>query len=293
MSPPRWIVPYEHHRGDPFVDLALPEPERLGRDLKRGIEHWRDYAGCTPARHRRRRCHHHAHPELAYRYRGQGRGRRGKEANRVELAWKRTEGAEHHARFGQWLTVHMDRPTRYVGKVDSAGELVPYRLEEIAEDLRRPGEAALPLDVLEEVINAFDAGKLIHRWQGRNREIDDAGNVKYSGKVAIIRCSHDFLIRTGMAALRQQRLEQDERRRQKAERRAERDAEISAVVRDAANARAAEKHAPKIRRQVMADHPEWVRQDRQFAIEEEIDRRLQVLFDRQREARRRPPPTRP
>lgn len=289
-APPRWSLPFEHDRGDPFVDLVKAEAEHLPRDLRKGFEHWRDYAGCSASKHRKGRCHHHRHGELLQRFRGQGRGRRGSESNRVELAWKRSESAEHHARFGQHLVLHMDRRSRYVGKPGPGGTVVPYSLEELARDLRRPGEEALPLDVLEDVINAFVAAKLIHRWQGREREEVD-GLVTWRGKVAIIRCTHDFLIRSGMAALRDQALRIDERRTRAAERR-QAPEELRAVVYSAAQQRTLDRAAEHVRRQVMTEHPEWVRGGLRFAIDAEVDRRLEELERRRREARerRRPPP---
>lgn len=293
-APPRWSAPFQHDRGDPFVDLPNEEPEHLGRDLRRGFEHWHDYAGCTPAKHRRGRCHHHRHAELLQRFRGQGRGRRGRDGHRVELAWKRSESAEHHGRFGQWLTLHMDRRSRYVGKPGPGGSVVPYTLDEMAKALRRPGEDALPLDVLEDVINAFHAGKLIHRWQGRGREVDDDGTVHWFGKVAIIRCAHEFLFRSGMAQLRDQALRVQERRTRAAERR-QAPEELRAVVYTAAQQATIERAAERVRRAVMADHPEWVRGGHRFAIDAEVDRQLEELERRRREARqrRRPPPEMP
>lgn len=292
-TPARWSVPFEHDRGDPFVDLVVEESEHLGRDLRRGLDHWREYAGCSPGKHRRGRCHHHRHPELLARYRGQGRGRRGKDPNRVELAWKRSETAEHHARFAQFLVLHMDRRSRFVGYFDAGGDFVPYQLDEIARELRRPGEDGIPLDVLEDVINAFDAAKLIYRWQGRDREVDDAGVVTYRGKTASLRVSHEFLIRSGMAQLRDQRLRQDERRARAAERRQAPD-ELRAVVFTAAQQRTFEKHGEHVRRQVMAEHPDWVIEGKRFAIDAEVDRRLEELDRRTREAREsRPPDDRP
>ncbi len=198
------------------------------------------------------------------------------------------KSAEHHARFGQWLSLHMDRRTRYVGKPGPGGTIVPYSLEEMAADLRRPGEEALPLDVLEDVINAFAAGKLIHRWQGREREEVD-GVVTWRGKVGIIRCAHEFLIRSGMAQLRDQALRIEERRARAAERRQAPD-ELRAVVYSAAQQRTFEKHGEHVRRSVMADHPEWVQAGQRFAIEGEVDRRLEELDRRTREARERPRP---
>lgn len=285
----RWSVPFEHDRGDPFIDLAREEPEQLGRDLRRGLDHWREYAGCSPGKHRRGRCHHHRHPELLQRYRGQGRGRRGKDANLVELAWKRSETAEHHARFAQWLILHMDRLSRWVGYVDAGGGIKPARLEAIAEDLRRPGEERLPIDVLEDVINAFAAAKLIYRWQGRDRHVDDAGVVKHAGKTAILRVTHEFLIRSGMAQLRDERLRTDERRARAAERRTSAD-ELRAVVYSAAQQRTFEKHGEHVRRAVMAEHPDWVTAGQRFRIDEEVDRRLEELERRAREAREGRPP---
>ncbi len=293
--PARWSVPFEHDRGDPFVELSREAPEQLGRDLRRGLDHWREYAGCSPGKHRRGRCHHHRHPELLKRYRGQGRGRRGKgEAHRVELAWKRSESAEHHARFAQWLILHMDRRSRFVGFYDAGGELKPYRLEQIAGELRRPGKEMIRIDVLEDVINAFLAAKLIYRWQGRDREVDAEGVVTYKGKVGILRVTHDFLIASGMAQLRDQRLRQDERRARAAERRQQGADELRAVVYSAAQQLTFEKRSEHVRRQVMAEHPDWVQAGQRFRIEQEIDRRLEETARRAREAREgRPPDDRP
>lgn len=308
--PPRWSVPFDHHRDDPFVDLARPASEQLGKDLRRGLEHWRDYAGCSQGKHRRGRCHHHRHPELLKRYRGQGRGRRGKGTDHlVELAWKRSESAEHHGRFAQWLILHMDRLTRYVGFLDARGELEPYELEDIAHDLRRPGEERIPIDVLEDVINAFLAARLIYRWQGRDRictecrtELAEKGtrcpkcgsdSFRYRGKTGILRVTHEFLIASGMAQLRDQRLQADERRARAAERRQAPD-ELRAVVFTAAQQLTFDKRSEHVRRQVMAEHPDWVQAGQRFRLEAEIDSRLQELERRSREAHEgRPPDDRP
>ncbi len=299
-------MPYEHDRGAPFVDLVVPPPDNLWRALRTGIEHWRHYLECPEHRGRRRGCHHHQHHELKARHRGQGRGKRGQAAHVVELAHKRSESAEHHSRFAQWALQHMDVESAYVGKPgprrDGKRTIVGYTLEEIAEALRRPGEEALTISTVCEVLNAFDAGGNIHRHQGRRRfcvehRIEDCGPceqahavIYWKGKIASLRLTKLFLIRSQMWKLLEQSRHSLERKRKKKERAQAMAGEFGAVAAALANQLSAEGPADKFRREVKAEHPTWS----SFAIAEEVDRRLEEWKRRRNEARerRRPPDAR-
>lgn len=301
---PRWFVAYEHDRRAPFLDLAVPPPDNLPRALRAGIEHWRHYLVCPDHRRRRRSgCHHHQHHELKARHRGQGRGKRGQLANVVELAHKRSESAEHHSRFAQWALQHMDQASAYVGKVGAAGTVPPYTLEEIAEELRRPGEERLPLPILCEVLNAFDAGGNIHRHQGRRRfcvehkiencsACEEAHAVIYwKGKIASLRLTKLFLIRSRVWTLLEQARKASARKAKKKERAQAMAGEFGAVAAEIAN-QLSDSPAEKFRRDVMGEHPDWVLQGRTFAIDAEVDRRVQEWQRRRDEARlrgQRPP----
>lgn len=292
---------FEHDRSDPFVDLVEPPPDNLPRALRKGIEHWQHYLVCPDHGRRRRGCHHHQHPELRARHRGQGRGKRGQAVNLVELAHKRSESAEHHSRFAQWALQHCDQATAYVGKPGPARSIVPYSLEEIAEELRRPGEDALPLGILCETLNAFDAGGNIHRHQGRRRfcvehQIEDCprceethGVVYWKGKIASLRLTKLFLIRSKVWTLLEHARHALERKAKKKERAQLMRGEFGAVAAELAN-QMSDSPAEKFRREVRAEHPTWSG----FAIDAEVDRRLEEWSRRRNEARerRRPPDAR-
>lgn len=292
-DPPRWRTPFEHDRRDPFLDLVDEPAAYLPRPIEKGVAHWRTYSRCP--KHKRAGCHHHQHPELDQRLRGSGRGRPGKLSHRVTLAWKRSESAEHHARFGQWLWLHADLRTRYVGKPAPDGSIVPYSLEEIAEDLRRPGELALPLWILCEILNAFCAAENIHRHRARRcfcveHQVEDCktcerGGVLYwRSKVATLRITNLFIVRSGADGLRDQWLRKQERTQRRQELAASR-SETRSYVANLAHGKTFEATAEKIRRRVMGEHPDWVLGGRTFAIDEEVDRQLQE-HQRQREAAR-------
>jgi hypothetical protein len=310
---PRWRAPYEHDRRAPFLDLVVPSPDNLPRPLRIGIEHWDRYMLCT---HHRRRgkstgCHHHQHPELEQRLRGSGRGRPGRrDRHLVKLAHKRSESAEHHVRLRKWMLGHMDLSSRYVGKPDGSGAVLPFSLEEIAKALRRPGEEALPMWILCDALNAAVAAEDIDRHRARRcfcseHQIEDCkvcessgGPLYWRSKVATLRVTVLCLIRSGVAGPRAQYLKRraDKERaaeleRQRLDRRpAHAGGEFSQLAADLAHQHS-EGPYEKFLREVRGARPTWS----SFAVGEEVDRLMNEWRSHRDEARkkRRQPPDQP
>jgi hypothetical protein len=177
-----------------------------------------------------------------------------------------------------WLLKRCDSKSRYVGKLGSGGIIVPYSLAEIAAELRRPGEDALPLWTVCRLISHFRAAFYIHRHQERELERDQGtGEEHWKGKVAILRVTLHFLRDSRCSALHEHHLRKLERKNRRGERFR---GEIGALTHTIANGRS-EDPRERYRRDVRAEHADWS----DWAVEQEAGQRLK------RSARPRVAPT--
>jgi len=187
-SVPRGPNQWGYDRSNPNLEPPRGLPDNRPHFIQRAIKHWG-----RETFDQRKSCH----PELLRRRRGRASKRRGIEVRLEVRSHKRGDRTAVHHRFARVLAIHASASTMLVGLPDASGEIRPFRLERLAELVG----CSSPWQ-LDRVISDFVAAGLIFRHQGRERDEERGA---WRGRVAILRVTELFWIKSGGVEVNEQR----------------------------------------------------------------------------------------
>ena len=252
---------------------AVSSPLHSGRGpgllyyQRRGVENWEGYEG-------RRFDDHHELLLTSTGLRGRTEGPRAwREASYQR---KRRESARVHERLAAWLLINHDHGSKRVGIWDhQAGALRDARFSEIAD------RVGCNVFALKDAFRRFWRNGWIHRHQPR--DFDPTAARPFTGKVAELYITTDFLIASRCKGLREDMIKRRKARDEKRAAQAAQRAALGELAHELANLKGGPSLWERFERKVMAEHPDWVL-GREFTRIQDATR---ALVDAHRD---RPPP---